>query len=131
KPDDADAWHARGFALKLLRRRAEALSCFDKAVMLAPKNATIRASRANMLFEVERFDDAARDYEILLAEEGAPAWVQGYLTMCRLHCCDWRGLGDARARISHELKVGHFVLDPTGNAIVSSSLEEQLQCARI
>ena len=131
KPDDAAAWHARGFALQTLQRRHEALSCFDRALELAPDNRELRASRANMLFEVERFEAAARDYEILLEDDSAPAWVRGYLTICRLHCCDWRFLAEERPKISAALEAGQFVVDPTGNAFISDSLREQLQCARI
>ena len=131
KPGDAAAWHARGYAFQMLKRRAEALSCFDKAVALAPSDAGMRMSRASMLFEIERFEDAARDYEMLLAGDSPPAWVHGYLTMCHLHCCDWRNLDRERAQISAELEAGRFVLDPTGHAAISHSLEEQLQCARI
>jgi protein O-GlcNAc transferase len=131
KPDDAAAWHARGFALQMLDRRLEALSCFDKALELAPDNRDLRASRANMLFRVERFEAAVRDYEILLEDGSAPAWVRGYLTICRLHCCDWRFLAEERPKIAAALKAGQFVVDPTGNAFVSDSLQEQLKCARI
>jgi protein O-GlcNAc transferase len=131
KPDDAAAWHARGFALQMLKRRLDALSCFDKALELAPDNHEMRASRANMLFEVERFEAAARDYEILLEDGSAPAWVRGYLTICRLHCCDWRFLAEDRPKIAAALEAGQFVVDPTGNAFISHSLREQLRCARI
>src|SRR6266550_2156900 len=131
KPDDAQAWRARGFALQMLKRRPEALSCFDRALELAPNNRELRASRANMLFEVERFEAAARDYEILLADDSAPAWVRGYLTICRLHCCDWRFLAEERPKIAADLEAGRFVVDPTGNAFISHSLKEQLSCARI
>ena len=130
KPDDAAAWHARGFALQMLKRRPDALSCFDKALELAPDNPELRASRANMLFEVERFEAAARDYEILLEDDSAPAWVRGYLTICRLHCCDWRFLAEERPKIAAALETGQFVVDPTGNAFIFDSLQEQLRCAR-
>jgi protein O-GlcNAc transferase len=131
QPDDGAAWHARGFALQMLTRRPEALSCFDRALELAPNNRELRTSRANMLFEVERFEAAARDYEMLLEDHSAPAWVRGYLTICRLHCCDWRYLAEERPKISAALEAGQFVVDPTGNAFISDSLREQLQCARI
>ena len=131
KPDDAAAWHARGFALQMLNRKPEALSCFDRALGLAPDNRDLRASRANMLFQLERFGAAARDYEILLEDASAPAWVRGYLTICRLHCCDWRFLAEERPKIAAALEAGEFVVDPTGNAFISHSLREQLQCARI
>ena len=131
KPEDADAWHARGFALKLLNRGPEALACFESAVNFAPGNLAMRESRGSMLFVLERFEEAARDYEMLLAGDAPPSWVPGYLAICHLHCCDWRSLDSERAKISAEIKAGRFALDPTGNALLSQSLEEQLQCARI
>jgi predicted O-linked N-acetylglucosamine transferase (SPINDLY family) len=131
KPDDADAWHARGFALQLSKRRNEALSCFDRALALAPDKPALRTSRANMLYELERFEEAARDYELLLAADSPASWVHGYLALCHLHCCDWRLLPEERKAISADLEAGRFVVDPTGNAVISDSLEEQLQCARI
>ncbi|HEV7822426.1 MAG TPA: tetratricopeptide repeat protein, partial [Burkholderiales bacterium] len=131
KPEDANAWHARGFALKLLNRGPEALTCFDNAVRFAPDNLAMRESRGTLLFVLERFEEAARDYQMLLTGDAPPSWVAGYLALCHLHCCDWRSLEPERAKISAGIKAGHFALDPTGNAILSQSLNEQLQCARI
>ncbi len=131
KPDDAKAWHARGFALKLLNRRPEALACFERAVALEPNESALRENRANMLFELERFEEAAEDYQILQASPAAPTWLPGYIAICHLHCCDWRTLESERAQVSAGLEAGAFVIDPTGNAILSNSLAEQLQCAHI
>jgi predicted O-linked N-acetylglucosamine transferase (SPINDLY family) len=130
-PTDADAWHARGFALKLARRRTEALACFDQALALAPGRPAILESRGNLFFELERFEEAARDYEALLATDAPPSWARGYVTICRLHGCDWRGIEESRRAIAADLKAGKYVLDPMGIAILSDSLEDQLSCARI
>ena len=131
KPDDANAWHARGFALKLLRRWPEALSCFDNALAFAPGRAAFLESRGSLYFEMERFEEAGRDYEALLATESPPSWTLGYLTICRLHCCDWRGLSAAREQMAADLEAGRFVLDPQGFSMLSNSLDQQRQCARI
>ena len=131
RPEDANAWFARGFALQRLTRVPEALACFDKAVGFAPDNLAIRESRGSALFVLERFEDAARDYEMLLTGDNPPSWVPGYLAICHLHGCDWRFLDAERAKISAELEAGRFVLDPMGTAVITQSLGEQLQCARI
>src|ERR1051326_3470499 len=131
KPDDANAWYARGFALKLLNRRPEALVCFERALNLQPGDARFRENRGNMLFELERFEEAAQDYEGLSAGPTPPTWLPGYLAICHLHCCDWRKLDAERAKISEGLEAGLFVIDPVGNALISHSLAEQLQCAHI
>ena len=130
-PNDAAGWHARGFVLQILHRRAEALDCFDHALKLAGANDAIRTARANILFELERWEEAAREYEVLLAANAPPAWLHGYLAICRLHCCDWRRLDVQMQSISAALKRGEFGIDPIGIASISDSLEEQRQCAKI
>jgi predicted O-linked N-acetylglucosamine transferase (SPINDLY family) len=67
----------------------------------------------------------------LLDGEAPPQWVPGYIAMCHLHCCDWQSLDAERTKISADIKAGRVVLDPTGNAVISHSLEEALQCARL
>ncbi len=130
-PDDISGWHARAFVLQILHRREEALACFDRALKLDPANDAIRTGRANILFELERWDEAARDYEILLAADLPPAWLTGYLTICRLHVCDWRRLDGQKEQIAAVIRRGEFVIDPVGLACISDSPEEQRGCARI
>jgi protein O-GlcNAc transferase len=131
KPEESGAWRAQAHAFQALGRRADAQAGFDRAVALAPSDGTTRMDRANFLYANERFEEAARDYEILSAGEGAPPWIQGYLSLSRLHCCDWRGLDAARDRIAAGIESGHFVLDPTGLAALSHARRELRQCARI
>jgi protein O-GlcNAc transferase len=130
-PNDGEAWHLRGAVLQQLRRLSEALPCLDKAIALAPNNFGARTDRANLLYETERFAEAAADYSAVLdGDPNCPAYVRGYLTLCRLHICEWSTLADDRVSIARLVGEGLFVLDPVGDAILSSSPEEQLQCAR-
>jgi protein O-GlcNAc transferase len=130
-PNDAEAWHFRGALLQQLRRLSEALPCLDKALALAPNNFGARIDRANLLYETERFEEAAADYGTVFdGDPNCPSYVRGYLTLCRLHLCEWRTLADDRAAIARLVSEGLFVLDPMGNAILSYSPEVQLQCAR-
>ena len=48
-----------------------------------------------------------------------------------LRCCDWKHIEEDREKIAAGLRAGRPVIDPFGNLIVSNSLEDQLQCARI
>lgn len=132
KPDDAAAWNRRGNALQQERRLPDALACYDKAIALAPGDWGARLNRANLLFEVERFEDAARDYHAVRdGDPNCPAYVTGYLTLCRLHACDWHGLDEERARISDLVEAGQFVLDPIGNILLFNSPEKQAKFARV
>ena len=130
-PNEAAGWYARACVLQFLHRRDEALACFERALQLDSDNDAIRTGRANILFELERWDEAARDYEVLLASASPPAWLRGYLALCRMHCCDWRRLDSERSFISNALQRGEFVIDPVGMACLSDSPEKQLECAKI
>jgi predicted O-linked N-acetylglucosamine transferase (SPINDLY family) len=132
KPDDAAAWNRRGLALQQERRRPDALACYDKAIALAPGDMGARLNRANLLFEIERFEDAANDYQAVRdGDPNCPAYVTGYMTLCRLHGCDWNRLDEERARIGALVEAGQFVLDPIGNIILFDSPAKQMDFARV
>lgn len=130
-PNNTAGWQAIGFAYQVLHRREEALDCFNRGLWIEPQNDAIRTSRANILFELERWDDAARDYEILLASKDPAPWLRGYLAICRMHACDWRRLDSDRAYVSAALKRGEFVIDPLGAAAMFSEPVDQIETARI
>jgi predicted O-linked N-acetylglucosamine transferase (SPINDLY family) len=132
KPDDAAAWNKRGSALQQERRLPDALACYDKAIALAPGDLVARLNRANLLFEIERFDAAAGDYQAVRdGDPNCPAYVTGYMTLCRLHGCYWSGLDAERARIKALVEAGQFVLDPIGNILLFDSPEKQTDFARV
>jgi protein O-GlcNAc transferase len=131
-PADAEAWHRRGVVLQQLRRIAEALAAYERAVAIAPDNLAARSDRANLLFEIERFEEAAADYAAIeSADPNRPSYIPGYLTLCRMKICDWKGLDEARAAVAAGVREGLFVIDPMGHSVMSSSAESQLLCARI
>jgi predicted O-linked N-acetylglucosamine transferase (SPINDLY family) len=132
KPDDAGAWNRRGLALQQERRLPGALACYDKAIALVSGDTAARLNRANLLFEMERFDDAANDYQAVRdGDPNCPAYVTGYMTLCRLHCCDWNKLDDERVRIGDLVEAGQFVLDPIGNIILFEQPSKQMDFARV
>jgi predicted O-linked N-acetylglucosamine transferase (SPINDLY family) len=132
KPDDGPAWNRRGSALQQERRRSDALACYDKAIALAPGDMGARLNRANLYFEMERFEEAANDYQAVRdGDPNCPAYVTGYMTLCRLHGCDWSALDEERTRIAALVEAGQFVLDPIGNIVLFESPAKQAQFARI
>jgi len=132
KPDDAPAWNRRGSALQQERRLPDALACYEKALVLAPGDFGARLNRANLLFEIERFDEAAGEYQAVRdGDPTCPAYVTGYMTLCRLHGCDWNGLDEERAKISAFVEAEQFVLDPIGNILLFDSPAKQMDFARV
>jgi len=130
-PDDADAWTHQGIALVESKRQLEALAAFDRAIALNPSDADAWSYRGNVLFELKRFDEAASAYEKALSFAPDLPYGQGFLAQARLRCCDWSHIEEDRQKIAASLRVGKPVIDPFGNMIVSNSLDDQLQCARI
>ncbi|OUL27673.1 hypothetical protein BV372_25530 [Nostoc sp. T09] len=76
KPDDADAWYGRGFALNELQRYSDALVAYDKAIALNPDHADAWYNRGIALDDLQRYSDAVASYDkaITLNPDHAGAW---------------------------------------------------------
>jgi predicted O-linked N-acetylglucosamine transferase (SPINDLY family) len=131
KLDDADAWTQHGIALIELNRHGDALGSFGKAITLDPANADAWNHRGHVHFALKRFEEAAHDYARALSLAPDLPYGLGYLAQSRLRSCDWSQIEEDRRKIAAGLREGRRVIDPFGNLIVSDSLEDQLQCARI
>ncbi len=129
--DSAEAWHNRGVALSRLKRFDDALASFSKAIELAPDTADGWKGRGSAHLELERFEEATSDYQKVLALDPELPYARGYALLAQLHCCEWRDLGEEKAKISTGLSAGHRVIQPFGNLMVSEDPAEQAQCARI
>jgi len=130
EPENAGAWNNRGCMLQGMNRNEEALACFEKAVSLKPDFVEALISGGSVLAALKRFEDAAKNYEHALSINPDLPYVRGNLILYRLQCCDWRHLQRDRARIAADVKAGKPVIQPFINVTLSSSMPEQLQCAR-
>jgi protein O-GlcNAc transferase len=130
EPENAGAWNNRGCMLQGMNRNEEALACFEKAASLKPDFVEALISGGSVLAALKRFDDAAKNYEQALSINPDLPYVRGNLILYRLQCCDWRHLQRDRARIAADVKAGKPVIQPFINVTLSSSMGEQLQCAR-
>ena len=132
KPEDAQGWYCRGVTLQMQRRYDEALVCYDKTLALDPAHRDARPRRANIQFEMERFTRAADDYAAILSNDPmAPHYIRGYLTLSRLHSCDWTGLEKSLEAITNDTRAGYMAIDPIGTALFAASAEEQLHAAAV
>ena len=73
-PNFPAAFNNRGSVLMELRRFADALSCFDRALALRPGDAEMINNRGNALQGLARYDEALAAYDQALALE--PDYVQ-------------------------------------------------------
>jgi predicted O-linked N-acetylglucosamine transferase (SPINDLY family) len=129
--DSAEAWHNRGVALSRAKRFDDAVASFTKAIELAPERADGWKGRGSAYLELERFEEAMSDYQRVLALDPDLPFARGYAILARLHCCEWRGLREEKARISADLRAGRRAIQPFGNLMISEDPAEQAQCARI
>ena len=131
KPDFPEAWNNRGNALSALKRLDEALLSYERALEVRPRDVGALHHRALTLLELKRYEEAAEAFAQVLKIEPDFPYARGNLVYCRLNACEWEGLGDACAQIAARLRVGARVVTPIQHAAFSSSLEDQLQAARI
>lgn len=65
-PEDADSFFARGVALCMLQKYADALSDFDQVLVLNPGHAKAPGLRAKCLLDAEKYQDALEAYGPIL-----------------------------------------------------------------
>jgi predicted O-linked N-acetylglucosamine transferase (SPINDLY family) len=130
EPENVGAWNNRGCVLQGMNRNDEALAAFEKASALKPDLIHALISSGSVLAGLKRFEAAAANYEKALALNPDMPYVRGNLVLYRLQCCEWRHLEHDRARIAADIKAGKPVIQPFINVTLSSSMADQLQCAR-
>jgi protein O-GlcNAc transferase len=130
-PDSAEAWHNRAVSLCKTDRFAESLPSFDRAVGLSPGVAAGWRNRGTALLQLKRFEAAIGDLEEALRLDPALAYARGYLMLARLGCCDWRGLEQARARITADVRAGRPAIPPFANLFISRDVVDQAHCAAL
>ena len=130
EPENAGAWNNRGCILQGMNRNEEALACFEKASALKPDFVEALISGGSVLAVLKRFEEAAGNYEKVLSLNPDMPYVYGNLVLFRLQSCEWRHLDRDRAKIAADVKAGKPVIQPFINVTLSSSMADQLQCAR-
>jgi len=119
----ADGLLMRGYALQQLDRHDEAIACFTEALRLNPQFSEALLNRASSFFRSGRYEEAAADYEWLLAIDSDYPFVRGNRLFSRLHCCDWRGFSDEPREIAAQLAQGKRVIAPFDVKLLSLSPE--------
>ncbi|MBP6392223.1 MAG: tetratricopeptide repeat protein, partial [Flavobacteriales bacterium] len=69
RPDQARAWYYRGISRDALGDAVGALHDLDRALLLTPEDHNIRLKRAEAYIHAARYDEAATDLQVIIAEE--------------------------------------------------------------
>lgn len=123
-------WSNCGTILVALHRFAEAEDSFSRALSLAPDFAGALQNRAQVRMRLHRYQDAARDYEALLARNPGIPFAQGSLLRAKLQACDWEGLPEHWTRADEELRAGKPVLTAIAATALCETPEDQLRASR-
>jgi len=78
---DPDAMHLLGYILATSGRAAEGLPLIDRSIAAAPRHPGFLDNRAQVLLQIGRVEEAARDAEAVTALE--PAFAEGWLHLAQ------------------------------------------------
>jgi predicted O-linked N-acetylglucosamine transferase (SPINDLY family) len=128
-PRSAEAWEYRGNALSR-SHPMDAVASYDRALLIRPDHAETIFRRANAYLSLRRFDEAAADYERVLALDPDCRYALGNAILCALHRCDWAAL-DQRLELGlRGLRDGKRVFAPFAAVAAASAAGDLLQASR-
>jgi len=130
EPRSPQLWNNRGTVLAAGRHFHEADDNFSRALALAPDFFGALANRAQARMQLHRYEDAAQDYEAVLARNPGVPFARGALMRAKLQACDWRGLGEQWERARDEVRAGKPVLPAMVATALCTTPEDQLLASR-
>lgn len=130
RPDFAEAHVNRGNALSALRRADEALASYNKAIALRPDFADAYNNIGNIYSQRGSYRAALDAYDRALSLRADDSEARSMRLYAKLHLCDWRDFDAERAYLLSCIERDALVY-PFVALAISSSLDEQLRCARV
>jgi protein O-GlcNAc transferase len=130
-PHFAEAWLGRGNALRELKRGEDALAAYAKAIALKPNLAEAYAGRGKVLSELKRHDEAIAAYDKALSCNPNLEFVAGERLHWKMRLCDWSNFGSEREALVASVRGKKPYAQPFAFLSISSSPEEQLECAKL
>jgi predicted O-linked N-acetylglucosamine transferase (SPINDLY family) len=129
KPDHAEALSNRGNALVELKRPADALVSYERAIALNPGSAEAFNNRGNALLELKRPGDALASYDRALAIDPNNRSAFDNFANTALLCCDWKRKDGIAQRIDQRLEMWGYI-DPFVMLCYSTDNKILISCAR-
>ena len=131
KPDYAEAYHNRGNVLKDLKRLDEAIASYEKAIALKPDYAEAYHNRGNALKDLNRLDEASSSYDKALSLKPDLVGTEGARLHAKMYLCDWINLDTEYEHLTSSVKNEKANTSPFSFLGISSSPDDQLQCAKL
>jgi len=131
RPDLENAWLGRGNLFGQLKRYDDAFAAYDKALALEPDLETAWFGRGTLFSELERYDDAFAAYDQALALKPDLISAEGARLRAKMHLCDWSNFKAECEHLTSSVLAKKTNTDPFTFLAISSSPEDQLQCANL
>jgi protein O-GlcNAc transferase len=131
KPDYANAYNNLGNALQDLKRLDEALASYNKAIELQPDHADAYNNRGSVLKSLKRLDEAFASFDKALSLNPDLVGLEGMRLHTKMHLCDWTTFDTECAHLNSSVKKGKTNTTPFAFLGISSSPDDQLQCAKL
>jgi protein O-GlcNAc transferase len=129
KPNFPEAYVNRGNVLAALHRSDDALASYNKAIALSPNFADAYNNAGNISYHRGSYEDALNAYDKALSISAGDSEARSMRLSAKLHLCDWSDFDTERADFIACVRQGALIY-PFISLAVSSSPDEQLQCAR-
>ena len=128
-PNLENAWLGRSNVFRNLKRYEEAFAACEKAIALKPDLAEAWQVKGDVFAELKRYEESLPSYDKALALNPELTAAEGSRLSAKMHICDWSGFDERWSRLSEVIKSKKAVALPFSFNALSSSIEEQLQCA--
>ena len=130
EPSSPIALRNRCIALLDLRRYEEVVADADKLLALDRQDAQAWYNRGMALSALRRQEDAFAAFDAAFAIQPNLPGLEGRRLHAKMFICDWSDIGQDIARLRRHVEEGRNATSPLALLPVSTSLSEQLRCAR-
>jgi protein O-GlcNAc transferase len=131
EPHLGDAWLGAGNVLFELKQYDGASSAYDSALERKPDLAAAWLGRGNVLFGLKKYEEAIAAYDNALARKPDLIGVEGLRLHAKAQLCDWSNFENESIHLISAIKAGKPNTGPFQFLVVSSSPEDQMQCAKL
>ena len=130
-PDLADAWLGSGNVFFELKCNDDALGAYDKALAYRSDLAEAWLGCGNVFFRLKRYDEAIDAYDEAFSLDPGLLGLEGLRLHTKMHVCDWKSFDADSAHLSSSVRNGNANATPLPFLAISSSPNDQLQCAKL
>ena len=124
-------FHNYGLFLVKNWRYLEFINQFNQALKLFPNFAPVYRDLGNVFKTLEHYGEAFAAYDKALALEPDLDGAEGARFHAKMHLCDWSNFDAECAHLISSVRKGRVNTGPFAILPISSSAQEQLQCAEL